>query len=374
MPFEKHILFTGGGSAGHVTPNIAIIEKLLSESLAADAATDWRISYIGSRCGIERELLAPFAARGVAYYAIATGKLRRYFSWRTFIDPFKIVYGIAQAWWLCRKLKPDVIFSKGGFVSFPVVVAGWLWRIPVILHESDLTPGLANKLCYPFATKVCLTFAASTRYFAAQNDKGKIIVTGTPIRASLLHGDAARGLALAGFAANKKTLLIIGGSLGAGRINQVLRQALPRLINDLDLQIIHICGAGKIVSNINYPEYKQFEYVHAELADLFAAANLVISRAGANSVYELLSLKKPHIFIPLSKQASRGDQIDNALYFAKQGVSQVILEEKLTVDTLVEEVTLALQHEADLVAKLQALDLPRSLALISAVIAGAAAI
>lgn len=397
------VVFTGGGSAGHVTPNIAVIDKLLAyqkckydhqqrrqeqrkdqhqrhkdqqhkgQQHQHRQTQDWEISYIGSRTGIERKLITKLAAtrgtRGVNYFVISTGKLRRYFSWKNFIDPLKIFYGVMQAWWLCRKLKPDVIFSKGGFVSFPVVIAAWLHRVPVILHESDLTPGLANRLCHPFASKVCLTFAASTRYFSPQVRK-KLVITGTPIRAALLAGDARCGLELCGFVPNKTTVLVIGGSLGADRINRVLRQALPALVTQQKMQIAHICGAGKVDAEFKgrYKEYKQFDYLHGELAHLFAAADIVVSRSGANSVYEILALKKPHIFIPLAKHSSRGDQIDNALHFAKLELSQVIMEENLTAKALIAKLDWLQQHKQEVSVKLAAFDVLPSVDLICEVI------
>lgn len=364
---HKHIIFTGGGSAGHVTPNIALIEKLRAIE-TEKAAESWGISYIGSRRGIEHELITALGL-GVDYFAIATGKLRRYFSWQNFIDPLKIFFGILQALWLCLRLKPSVIFSKGGFVSFPVVVAGWLLRIPIILHESDLTPGLANKLCYPFASKVCLTFPDSLRYFPTPGklqNKVKVVVTGTPIRASLFNGSQDKGLKICGFTSDKKVVLVMGGSLGAERINQVVRLALPQLTQEA--QIAHICGIDKIEAHLDSPNYKQFTYLHDDLAHLLAAATVVISRAGANSIYELLALKKPHILIPLTKRSSRGDQIDNALHFDQLGVSQVILEEDLTREVLIEKVRWILQQEKEISSKLQELQLQHSTNLICNII------
>jgi len=354
MAQHKCIIFTGGGSAGHVTPNIAIINKLREQG--------WDINYIGSKQGIEQELITKL---DISYFPIFTGKLRRYFSWQNFIDPVKILFGIWQAFWLCRRLKPNIIFSKGGFVSFPVVVAGWLQNIPVIVHESDLTPGLANKLSFYFASKICLTFADSVRYF---QDKSKIIVTGTPVRENLLHGDANKGLELCGFNHQKKIILVFGGSLGAASINKVIRQALPELTKNY--QIAHICGIDKIDADYNYQEYKQFTYLNEEFPHVIAAADIVICRSGANSVYELLALKKPHIFIPLAKNASRGDQIDNALHFTKLGFSQMILEGNLNKDAVIEKVLLLTKNQHVIEEKLNTLNLPNSTKIICELVAG----
>lgn len=331
-PFEKGgrepkvsggILFTGGGSAGHVTPNLALIKKFQDEG--------WQTVYAGSAAGMEKEIIAK---TGIPYYSISSGKLRRYFSWQNFVDPFKVTLGLVQAFFLCRKLKPQVVFSKGGFVALPVVIAAWLNRIPVVAHESDLAPGLANRLSFPFADKVCITFPESQKYF--QQTK-KILVTGTPLRSELFVGDATKGRALCGFSADKKIILIFGGGLGAQPINNAIREILPELLKDY--QVVHLCGKGKVAEKLkNTPGYVQFEYLHAELPDVMASADLVISRAGANSLFELLALKKLHILIPLSKQASRGDQIANAQYFAKLGLSQVILEENLTSALLLTQI------------------------------------
>lgn len=334
----KTILFTGGGSAGHVTPNLALIEKC--------KANAWQVVYVGSATGIEKTIINE---AGIDFYAIASGKLRRYFSWQNFLDPFKVVWGVGQAFLLCRRLKPALIFSKGGFVAFPVVVAGWLNRIPVIVHESDLTPGLANRLSYPFANIICLTFAVSVNYFKQPQ---KLLVTGTPLRNALFLGDANIGRSLCGFNSAKKVLLIFGGGLGAESINQVVRALLPELLTEY--QIIHLCGKGKLDSNLqNKVGYVQFEYVSEELPHFLASADLVVSRAGANSIYELLALKKPHILIPLSKRASRGDQIVNAKYFADLGLSQVLYEEELTTNKLLEKIQWMNMRQGEIAQALQ---------------------
>jgi UDP-N-acetylglucosamine--N-acetylmuramyl-(pentapeptide) pyrophosphoryl-undecaprenol N-acetylglucosamine transferase len=346
MPsISNKILFTGGGSAGHVTPNLALIRRFQEAG--------WETMYIGSYTGIEKELITnnDNNLKSIPYFPISTGKLRRYFSWRNFIDPCKILFGTLQAIYLCRKLKPNVIFSKGGFVSFPVVVAGWLCRIPVFIHESDPTPGLANKLSFPFATKICLTIADTTKYI---KNKTKIIVTGTPIRKELLEGNAELGRKICGFNTNKKIILVFGGSLGAEIINDAIRKLLPQLSSQY--QIAHIGGAGNIADDIAYaklPEYKQFTYLQQEFPHVMAAANMVISRAGANTVHELMALHKPHILIPLAKGTSRGDQIDNAKYLAQYGASQIITEEALTPEILLEKIHWIDEHEAEIVATMQ---------------------
>lgn len=344
----KKILFTGGGSSGHVTPNLALIPKFQRE--------DWQVIYVGSTNGIEKQIISRL---NIPYFSIPTGKLRRYFSWQTFIDPFKILAGLCKACFICFKEKPNVIFSKGGFVSVPIVIASWLNRIPVIIHEADLTPGLANKLSTPFATKICVTFSISEKYYA----KNKVVFTGLPIRAQLLQGNAEMGRAFCGFKPEKPIILVAGGGLGAIAINLVLREKLPKLLQQY--QIVHLCGKGKTDAKYNdVSGYKQFEYLNEEYSNILACADLIVSRAGANSLYEMLSLKKLHILIPLPLSASRGDQIHNANYFAKQGMSEVIIQENLTADLLQEKIHHILLHKDDYYQSLNQLKLPDSVELI----------
>ncbi len=314
----KRIVLTGGGTAGHVTPNLALLPHLTEKG--------YEVSYIGSYDGIEKGLIE---AAGIPYYGISSGKLRRYFDPKNFSDPFKVLKGFFEARKLLKNLKPDVVFSKGGFVAVPVVLAAKTRRIPCVIHESDITPGLANKICIPMAKKVCANFPETMKYLPEE----KAVLTGTPIREELFKGSKIAGLDFCGFTANKPVIMIVGGSTGAAALNNAVRDLLPTLLRDY--QIIHLCGKGKAVEEYNNVEgYRQFEYISKEMKDLFAAADLVISRAGANSICELLALRKPHILIPLSAAASRGDQILNAESFEHQGFSYVLQEENLTNDTL----------------------------------------
>lgn len=336
------IVFTGGGTAGHVAPNMALIREFSHKN--------WDIAYIGSAEGIEKQMVQPL---NIPFYGISSGKLRRYLSLKNLLDPFKIVLGIVQAFFLLNKLKPDAVFSKGGFVAFPVVVGAWLNRIPIVAHESDLSPGLANRLCFPFVNKICLTFDAGRKHFKRQD---KIEVTGTPIREQLLAGNSSRGLELCEFNLEKPCLLVIGGSLGAGSINRCIRDALPQLTKKY--QVIHLCGKGKVDSSLNsVAGYKQFEYANEELADLFAAASVVVSRAGANSLYEILALGKPHVLIPLSAEVSRGDQIQNAQFFQGLGISLVIENSSLNVETLLEKLCDLEHNKYEIVNKINALNI-----------------
>ena len=314
----KRIIMTGGGTAGHVTPNIALLPTLKEHG--------YEIFYIGSYNGIEKNLIED---QGITYYGISSGKLRRYFDIKNFTDPFRVIKGYFQAKKLIRKLKPDVVFSKGGFVSVPVVIAAGKKRIPTIIHESDITPGLANKLAIPHATKVCCNFPETMNYLP----EGKAVLTGSPIREELLSGDKSTGLSLCGFDGLKPVLMIIGGSTGARRINDTVRSSLDTLLENYN--IIHLCGKGMYDNTLEGKEgYMQFEYVKDDLKHLFAAADILISRAGANAICEILALKKPNLLIPLSAAASRGDQILNANSFKKMGFSEILEEENLTPETL----------------------------------------
>lgn len=314
----KKIILTGGGTAGHVTPNLALLPALQKAG--------YEVRYIGSYQGMERKLIEQ---AGIPYDGISSGKLRRYFDWKNFSDPFRVLKGCSEARKLLKKYKPDVIFSKGGFVAVPVVLAAKHYKIPVIIHESDMTPGLANKICIPSAAKICCNFPETMKYLPAD----KAVLTGSPIREELLKGDRTSGLSYAHLSSDKPVLLVIGGSLGSVAVNKAVRSILPRLLNHY--QVIHICGKGNLEESLIGTEgYVQYEYVDAPLKHLFAAADLVISRAGANSICELLALRKPNLLIPLSASASRGDQILNANSFEKQGFSKVLEEESLSEDTL----------------------------------------
>lgn len=319
----KKIVMTGGGTAGHVTPNIALMPAL------KEAGYD--IHYIGSYNGIEKGLIE---ALDVPYTGIDSGKLRRYFDIKNFSDPFRVVKGFAQAVGLMRKIKPDVVFSKGGFVSVPVVLAAKTCGIPAIIHESDITPGLANKIAIKGAKKVCCNFPETLKYLPSD----KAVLTGSPIRRELLSGNKDKAYKLCNFPSEKKpVLLIIGGSLGSKTINEAVRKVLPELLKDF--HIIHLCGKGNLdESLVGTVGYAQFEYANEELTDMLALADLAISRAGANSICELLALHKPNILIPLSAAASRGDQILNANSFEKQGFSYVIKEEDVTDEVLLSAV------------------------------------
>lgn len=314
----KKIVLTGGGTAGHVTPNIALLPELRKRG--------YEVHYIGSYDGIEKKLMSEF---DVPYHGIATGKLRRYFDLKNFTDPFRVIKGFGEASSLLKKINPDIVFSKGGFVSVPVILAAKHRKIPSIIHESDMTPGLANKICIPAASRVCANFPETVK----ELPEGKAVLTGSPIRKELFSGNKMAGLEFCGFTLDKPVILIIGGSLGSVVVNEAVRGILPKLLEKF--QIIHLCGKDKTDPSLNGTKgYVQFEYIKKELSDLLDASDVIISRAGANAICEILALRKPNILIPLSAKASRGDQILNAASFERQGFSKVIQEEDLNGDTL----------------------------------------
>ena len=340
------VLFTGGGTAGHVTPNLALIEAALSRG--------WQCLYAGSTRGVEHGIIS---GTGIPFFGIASGKLRRYFSWQNFTDPFFVFLGFLQSLAICRREKPDVVFSKGGFVSVPVVAAAWLLRIPVVSHESDVTPGLANRLASPLCRKICVTFEATKSSLPLD----KVVVTGTPLRKSLLDGHSRAGLEYLGFSGEKPVLLVFGGSLGARAINEQVRAVLDRLLATWD--VIHVTGSGQCDDSFNRPGYVQQEFIREKFGDVLAAASLAVSRAGANSLYELLVTRTPHLLIPLPLEASRGDQLVNAETFVAAGYSRTI-HEPLTSDAFLEALNSLNRERAERIARMETIEIRDSVGLI----------
>lgn len=325
------ILLTGGGTAGHVSVNEALIPVFQERG--------YEVHYIGSHDGIEKELIGN-RFPDVTYHAIQSGKLRRYFSVKNFTDPFRVGIGLLQALAIIRKLKPELIFSKGGFVSVPVALAGQIAKVPVVVHESDVTPGLANKLAVPFATHIFTVFEQTLNYVP----KIKATCSGAVIRSELFLGEKKKGLVHVGFKGEKPVLIIMGGSQGSKRLNDTVREELSTITSIFD--IFHLCGKGHLDPSLEaHPNYKQFEYVTTELPDLLAASDFAVSRAGSNAIFELLALEKPMLLIPLSAAQSRGDQILNANYFKSLGLANVLEEEELNERSLASEL-IQLQNDA----------------------------
>lgn len=334
----KRIVLTGGGTAGHVTPHLSLIPRL------REAGYD--IHYIGTENGIEHEMIAKIP--DITYHAVKSGKLRRYFSLQNFTDPFRVIVGAFQSVHLMHKLKPDVLFSKGGFVSVPVVIGAWLCGVPAVCHESDLTPGLANRICTKFAKKVATTFPECAK---AIGPKG--VHTGTPLRPELFKGSRAAGLALAGFDGGKPVLLMTGGSLGAQSVNKCLRESLPELLPHMD--VLHLCGKGNLDEGLkDTPGYCQKEFLSAEMPDALAVADLVLSRAGSNTLSELLALHKPMLLVPYPLGASRGDQIENARSYQRQGLARVLMQEDMTPRTMTDALLKLLAERDEMLKALEA--------------------
>lgn len=323
------IVLTGGGTAGHVTPNIALLKGLKEMGFT-------EIHYIGSQTGIEKDLIAEYPE--VKYHSIRTGKFRRYLSVKNFTDPFRVIAGYGDAKKLIKEIQPNVVFSKGGFVAVPVVWAAHGLKVPVVAHESDITPGLANKLSKKKASKICLNFPDTLKDIPEPLG----VYAGTPIRETLFSGDREKARKELGFD-RKKVIMIMGGSLGSRAINKAVRGALDELLKKYN--IIHLCGKNNLDSALEgLSGYRQFEFVSKELPDYFALTDIIISRAGANAIHEFLALKKPMLLIPLPLSASRGDQILNAESFQKRGIAKVLEEEKVTQETLLAAVN---ELEAD---------------------------
>lgn len=318
---RKTVLLTGGGTAGHVNPNIALLPGLRQRGFA--------IHYIGTEDGIEKELI--LREPDVTYHSISAGKLRRFASVKNLATPFLVIRGIFQSKRLIKEIKPDVVFSKGGFVSVPVVVAASK-KAPVVCHESDYSPGLANRICERYADAVCVTFEDT---LAKTGKKG--IFTSTPIRAGLYGGDEASGLKFLGIEKKAKPLiLIMGGSSGAQALNEAVASSLDALLEKY--LVVHLCGRGKKSGQSEKAGYWQFEYLNEQLKDIFKLADIIVSRAGANAIFEFLALKKPSLLIPLPAKSSRGDQLQNADYFTRRGYSLTLPQEELTSESLLSKI------------------------------------
>ncbi len=326
----KKIILTGGGTAGHCLPNIALVPSLKDMG--------YQISYIGSHEGIERSIAEK---NSLPYYGISSGKLRRYFDLKNFSDPFRVLKGYSDALKILKKIQPDLVFSKGGYVTVPVVKAAKKLGIPVVIHESDITPGLANRLSFSSAKKICCSFRQTMDLLPGE----KAVFTGSPIRSELLCGNRDKALKFVNMReGDYPFIMVIGGSLGAQHVNEAVRKALPELLKKYN--VIHLCGKGKVDPTLNMLSgYMQYDYIDEELPDLYALADLVISRAGANAIFELLALKKPNILIPLPSKSSRGDQLLNAESFRDAGYSRLLTEEVLTEQSLISAVEEVLDNK-----------------------------
>ena len=336
----KKIIMTGGGTAGHITPNIALIPIL--------QRMGYEVHYIGAKDSMEERLITPL---GIPFYTVSVGKLRRYFDLKNFSDPFRVIKGVFEARKIIAKVKPDVVFAKGGFVSVPVVSGASLCGVPAVLHESDRTPGLANKLCIPLCKKICTAFPQTAEHLGE-----KAVYTGLPVRESLLQGDRAKGLAMCNFEDGKPVVMIMGGSQGAQAINDTLRESLDVLLETF--QFIHLCGKGNLDASLEGKKgYFQLEYANEQLPDLFAITDLVLSRGGATALFEFAALNLPVLAVPLPKGASRGDQIDNAIDFKARGFLEHLPQEEMTKETLCAALNALYENRATYIEALQQADM-----------------
>lgn len=315
----NRIAFTGGGTAGHIVPNLALLPYL--ENTFDD------FCYIGS-CEMEERLCKN---AGVPFYRVSTAKLARKFTVKNFAIPYKVIKGYGEAKKLLSDLKPDVVFSKGGFVSVPVVYAAAALGIPVVSHESDLTAGLANKITSNKADKVLTAFPETAKHVK----KGEYV--GCPMRKELFSAAKAEAIKHYGFGGVKPVLLVLGGSQGSKKLNDCIESALEDLLPRFD--ILQICGKGNADNKMTNGRLK-LEYEN-DMARAYAAADIALSRAGATTVFELLALKIPAVVVPLAKGASRGDQVENAEYFLSKGLISVLYEHNLTPASLVAAVSMA---------------------------------
>ncbi|MEB5792116.1 undecaprenyldiphospho-muramoylpentapeptide beta-N-acetylglucosaminyltransferase [Staphylococcus hominis] len=332
------IAFTGGGTVGHVSVNLSLIPTALEKG--------HQVFYIGSKNGIEREMIESQLSN-IKYYPISSGKLRRYLSFENAKDVFKVLKGILDARRVLKKEKPDLLFSKGGFVSVPVVIAARSLNIPTIIHESDLTPGLANKISLKFSKKIYTTFEDTLKYLP----KDKADFVGATIREDLKEGNQQKGYEITGFDSDKKVLLVMGGSLGSKKLNDIIRENLEALLHDY--QIIHLTGHGLVDESYKQKGYIQYEFVKEELTHLLSITDTVVSRAGSNAIYEFLTLRIPMLLIPLGLDQSRGDQIDNAKYFESKGYGKMIPEDQLTQFKLLEQLKQIESHRNDITHQME---------------------
>ena len=347
---SRIVVLTGGGTAGHVMPNLAIAPALKKAG--------FDLVYIGSH-GIEENLVR---SAGIKFVQIQSGKLRRYFSLENLLDVFRVFAGTAQSFFLMLRIRPACVFSKGGFVAVPVAVGAWLARVPVVSHESDVSPGLANRIISRFASMNLYAFPETSRYFVGRSSR----CVGIPVRPEVYSGDRSRGLALCGWsgadaAVSLPVVLFMGGSQGAKFINDLVAESLPELL--LFCRVIHLTGHGKMeapkfsvtqvdaLSSQVRDRYKSFEFLNRELPDVMAASDLAVCRAGANSIFEMLAIKKPMILMPLEK-GSRGDQILNAASFKHQGWAEVLREADANRDSLVSVIRNALDSRDATVSRL----------------------
>jgi UDP-N-acetylglucosamine--N-acetylmuramyl-(pentapeptide) pyrophosphoryl-undecaprenol N-acetylglucosamine transferase len=331
------IAFTGGGTGGHVYPGLAVVEALRERGFSG------RIAWIGSKKESDRKVVE---AAGIEFIAVPSGKLRRQLSLENAVDAFRVLAGYAASRRALKGLGPALLFSKGGYVSVPPCAAAASLGIPYFTHESDLTPGLATRLNAKRADRVILSYE-ETRELLPASARGRAVAAGNPIRSSIRRGDAGKGRALLGVPDGLPVIFFLGGSQGARQINELVAAALPRLSEAAF--VVHQTGGQPSDGSAlpaNAPRYKAFAYIREEMPDLLAAADLVVGRAGAGTLWECAALAKPMLLVPLCGAGTRGDQVDNAALFERAGAAISLVGDEATPDRLVLEALGLLGDEA----------------------------
>jgi len=327
------VVFTGGGTGGHIYPGLAIADEF--RRLCSENGKDCKIVWIGSSSGMDKKIVEKSGSVD-KFYGIPAGKLRRYFSFKNFIDVFKIFAGFIAAFFILCKIKPSIVFSKGGFVSVPPCFAAKLLKIAVFTHECDFSPGLATKLNSKFAKRILLSYEQTSNFFS-ENNKKKLIVTGNPVRPVFYNANSDEGKKFLGLTINneKPILVVVGGSLGAKQINQFVLENLDFLCENF--VVVHQTGADgfSLFANVSKENYKVYPFIYNEMPNVLAAADVVLSRAGANSIWECAVLGKPMVLVPLCGSGTRGDQLENAKFFEQKGAAVVLAGENATNENLI---------------------------------------
>lgn len=346
------IAFTGGGTGGHIYPGLAVADSL--RKLAEESGRKVEIHWIGNSIGMDKKIvennLDANARKSADYfYGIPSGKLRRYLSFKNFLDLFKIFAGFISSFFILLKIRPSVLFSKGGFVSVPPCISARLLKIPVFTHECDFTPGLATRINSRSAKNILVSFEETKEYFSA-SDKKKVIVTGNPVRPVFYSASVEKGLSFLGIKNKEKPILLVqGGSLGARQINTLVQENIEWLCKNFI--VVHQTGSKNTdqsqfssLSDEIKANYKPYPFIYSEMPDVIAASDIVLSRAGSNSLWECSVLAKPMILIPLTGNGTRGDQEDNADFFDKANAAIVLKRETATSEKLRDALNQLLQE------------------------------
>lgn len=335
MKLNKNIVFfTGGGTGGHIYPGLAVADEL--KALAESKNINIKINWIGCSKGMDKNIVEKAIGQDSKttvdnFYGIPSGKLRRYFSLKNFSDLFRIAGGFFSAFHILRKEKPCVLFSKGGFVSVPPCLAARLLHIPVFTHECDFTLGLANRINFKSADYMFVSYE-ETKNKLTSTEQSRVIVTGNPVRPVFYKTDSNKGRDFLGIQkeSNKPILLVLGGSSGARQINKLVYDNIDFLCSHFI--VVHQTGllnaddnSSKELSQKYGESYKSYNFIYTEMPDVVAAADIILSRAGANSIWEAAVLHKPMLLVPLCGNGTRGDQVDNAEFFKSRGAAEVLV-------------------------------------------------